>query len=353
MVLSDRQRRSLLRFDAGGRLLGEWGPKLSGSEVVLGEPAGLAPRADHISVLDRGNPSILRLDAATGQPLLVISLEPFGPYGLNGLAEDASGNLLAADTGRNRLLVFGPSGRFLREVGRGGTGLGEFTQPMALAFAPDGGLFVADWENARVERWETAGWTATGAWATGYRPFGVAVGKLGRVFVPNSDRGLIQVFTPDGTLLGELGGASSPALPLRAPRQLAFGPPQGNGLYVLGQEGVVRLDLGDTPPPPQGGGSGSEVESAALAALATVAGLGALLIAWRQRRPARAVGSIGSVGSVGVGPVVGAAAGRPAGLHAVDGAEGQQQQAQANQDGVLADQAEREQQAGQQHHQAE
>ena len=118
LVVTDRRRRSVLRFDHGGRPLGEWGPEL-GSGLTLAEPAGVAVDRDRYYELDRGTPRIVRLDA-DGRPEGAISLEPYGTYGPNGLAVDATGAVYAADTRRNRVLVFTPSGQLVRELGRGG-----------------------------------------------------------------------------------------------------------------------------------------------------------------------------------------------------------------------------------------
>src|SRR5919201_941911 len=41
LVVTDRRRRSVLRFDPGGRPLSEWGPEL-GPGLALAEPAGVA-----------------------------------------------------------------------------------------------------------------------------------------------------------------------------------------------------------------------------------------------------------------------------------------------------------------------
>ena len=106
---------------------------------------------------------------------------------MNGLAADLAGNLYAADTGRNRILVLSPIGQVLREVGHGGADLGGLTQPWMVAFAPDASMFVADWENSRIEAWNTR-FEATDAWSTGFHPAGVAVDQVGRIFVPDTER---------------------------------------------------------------------------------------------------------------------------------------------------------------------
>lgn len=331
LVVSDRQRRSVLRFDPAGQLLSEWGPRYG--DLMIDEPAGVAARGNRYYVLDRGTPRLFSFDV-NGTPQGFVDLADLSPYGLNGLAIDPSGNLFAADTGRNRLLVFNPRGGYTRDLGRTGSGLGEFTQPMGLAFAPDGSFVVADWENARVERWD-AGLNATDAWEPGFRPYGVAVDELGRVYVPDPTRERVEVFTPDGTKLGELGGPGEP-IDVSEPRQVASAPPGTPSVYVLGTDGVARVDLQNGPPPPP---QSQSVDVVSLTIIGLLVGVVALAILARRRRAA----------SVEV-----SAFDRPVGLGAKDGAQCEQQQAHPDQGAVLvAHEADREQQPRQQNHQAE
>ena len=273
LVVSDAGRASILRFDPAGQLLSEWGPPLAGAQ--LNEPAGVAVFGGSYFVLDRGTPRIFKLDV-TGQPQAVLDLQPLSPYGLNGLAVDQAGNLYAADTGRNRILVFSPTGELLKQVGRAGNDLGGFTQPMMLAFAPDSAFFVADWENGRIERFNPSpSYDATDAWSLGFRPFGVAVDRSGRVYAPDSEHGRVEAYTPQGASLGEL------AVNV-APKQVAVAP-GGTSLYVLGTDGVDRIDLANTPPPPQGSSDFSDLLSV-LALLLMVLLVVLAVMSRRQRR---------------------------------------------------------------------
>ena len=318
LVVTDAQRASVLRFDPTGHLLTEWGPQLG--SVQLNEPAGVAVFGDSYYVMDRGTPRIFRLDS-NGQPQAMLDLESLSTYGLNGLAVDASGNIYAADTGRNRILVFSPSGQLIKQVGHGGSDLGGFTQPMMLAFGPDASFYVADWENNRIERFSSS-FDATDAWTIGFHAFGLAVDQVGRVYAPDFDHRRVEVYTPRGDSLGELGGPSSPIIDI-APKQLASAPGQSS-MYVLGSDAIQRIDLADTPPPPQSGpASGDLISIAAILLIVVVVALA--IAARRQRRSFDAT------------------AGGKVRLHAVDGTQRQEQQAQSNQDLLIAHQSQREQ----------
>jgi DNA-binding beta-propeller fold protein YncE len=284
LLVADRQRQSVLRFDASGHLLAEWGPRLS-EDVAIDEPAGIATDGETVYVLDRGRPRLLVLDM-NGALRDTISLESLGTYGLNGLALDEHGNVYAADTGRNRILVFSPQGTLLRQIGGSGSNLGQFTQPMALAFAPDGGYVVADWENSRIQRFDPAH-AATDAWQTGFRPFGVAVDPSGRVFAPDTDRRRVLVYTQRGGQLAELGGPGGPSIDV-APRQVAASSAEPRALYVLGGQGVVRVDLEDVAAP-AGAQAGDEVDLLSPLLLLLLAAVPvAALISRRRGRSARA-----------------------------------------------------------------
>ncbi|HEX8969577.1 MAG TPA: NHL repeat-containing protein, partial [Chloroflexota bacterium] len=242
----------------------------------------------------------------------------------NGLAVDANDNVYAADTGRNRILVFSPAGRLMSQVGHGGTDLGGFTQPMMLAFGPDGSLFVADWENGRITRW-AADLVATDAWSTGFRPFGVAVDQSGRVFVPDTEHRRVEAYSPRGEPLGEMGGPGSPIIDV-TPKQVAV-PRRGGqtALYVLGSDGIQRLDLEDTPAPPP---SSADTDVFGVVAMALMLALLGLAVALRRRRRSAAL--------------LGAPPGRPVRLHAENGAESQYQQPCTDQNLLLAHEPERE-----------
>ena len=62
-----------------------------------------------------------------------------GPWGV---AVDASGNVIVAETGNHRIQVFDSSGDFLREWGSPGSGDGQFS--VGVAVDASGNVIVAD-----------------------------------------------------------------------------------------------------------------------------------------------------------------------------------------------------------------
>ncbi|HEV7663368.1 MAG TPA: NHL repeat-containing protein [Chloroflexota bacterium] len=314
LVISDAKRRVVMRFDPSGHLLSEWGPNLG--TAILDEPAGVAVSGDSFFVIDRGTPRIFRLDTS-GHVVATLALDQFGTYGLNGLTVDPTGNLYAADTGRNRILMLSPTGALLKTIGRPGADLGGLTQPMMSAFGPDGSLFVADWENNRIARWN-ASFEAVDAWSIGFHAFGVAVDPAGRLFVPDSDKRRVVAFTARGATLGEFGVPGSPPIEV-VPKQVALAGGDRPSLYVLGGDGVQRLDLENTAAPPQ---SSLDVDYVSLLVIALL--IAVVVAAVLSRRGRRGTALLGSTFD------------RPIGLDAKNGAQRQDQETGTDQDLLIA-----------------
>lgn len=73
-------------------------------------------------------------------------------YTVTSVAEDAQGRFFVANFGDKRILVFDSAGTYLRTIGRGGRGPGEFTAPRALAPVGEDGLLVLDLVPGRISR---------------------------------------------------------------------------------------------------------------------------------------------------------------------------------------------------------
>lgn len=58
------------------------------------------------------------------------------------LSVDAAGNLYVRDMGNRRVMMYDPSGKFVRQIGRQGQGPGEYVYPSDVFFGPDGNPIV-------------------------------------------------------------------------------------------------------------------------------------------------------------------------------------------------------------------
>lgn len=188
-----------------------------------------------------------------------------------GLDVDAAGQLYVADIGLKAVMVYGPDRRFLRrlggdrwfsrlasvtvdpagkrvyavdiggvssehhrvrvfdavsgahiaDIGRRGSGPGEFNLPRDLAIGLDGRLYVVDGGNFRVVVFDRDGryLQAFGSVGKQYgqfaRPKEIAVDREGNVYVVDTAFGNFQIFSPEGELLLFVGSRSERDGPAR------------------------------------------------------------------------------------------------------------------------------------------
>ena len=117
-----------------------------------------------------------------------------------GVAVDASGNVWVADYGNNRIQKFDSSGSFLSKWGSYGTGDGQFDSPIGVAVDASGTVYVAELYNHRIQKFDSNGTFLAkwGTWGSGDgqfdRPRGVAVDASGNVYVADTYNHRIQKF---------------------------------------------------------------------------------------------------------------------------------------------------------------
>ena len=147
-----------------------------------------------------------------------------------GAAVDAKGNIYIADTGNNRIEIFGPDGTLIRAVGSFGGGDGQFNEPRGIAVDGQSNIYVTDTWNARVVKLDSNG-TFLKAWGTGndlgsgrratmtdrteagnaaaplgfYGPRGIAVDAEGNVYIADTGNKRIVVTDSEGTFLYQWG----------------------------------------------------------------------------------------------------------------------------------------------------
>lgn len=238
--------------------LGAWGAEgvVAGSFV---KPRGLAVGADgEVYCVDMTG----RVQAFSPDGVYRASwMLPETKIGLpEGLAVDREGRLLVADTHYNRVLCFARSfdGQIAFSFGQEGTGPGEFTYPLAVAVAPDGSIFVAEYggRNDRVQKFSPQGRYLTGWGSFGegpgqfQRPSGIACDSKGFVYVADAVNHRVQKFDADGRLVGIFGSSGkdwSALGQLHYPYDVAVGP--GDSVYVVeyGGDRLQRLTATGDP----------------------------------------------------------------------------------------------------------
>jgi hypothetical protein len=165
-----------------------------------------SPSASGFAIPVYGPQSITHLTAAwstAGGPATLFGPPEVGP----------DGRIWAASSVDNAFRILTPTGKLSETWGSPGSGNGQFNFSVngenagAIAFAPDGGFWVADTGNFRVQRFDKdrkflGAWgrfgSADGEFAF---PSDISVDTVGNVFVADDKRHVIQVFSSDGAYI--------------------------------------------------------------------------------------------------------------------------------------------------------
>jgi sugar lactone lactonase YvrE len=218
---------SLPDGEAGGsapRFLLAWGREGHGPGE-FSSPIGIAVSAkDEIYVTDVNNARLQKF-TADGTYLGGFDLpwdRPSRRFVMTGgIAVDTQGTIYLSLMGQHRVAVYTDDGRLVRDIGRHGSGDGEFDGPGGLVLAPDGTLYVADQLNHRVQRFTVEGrflarWGAFGAAAGQFGagegprsrfggPHFLARDSQGRIYTTEGVLGRVQQFTAEGRPLAAWG----------------------------------------------------------------------------------------------------------------------------------------------------
>lgn len=157
--------------------------------------------------------SDLIFDAAQAEPILMNAPRA--------MAFAPDGTLYVADSRNHRVLRLDQQGNILNEWGTYADGVsvpvgeGTFNEPWGIAVGPDGSVYVTDTWNHRVQKFTAEGrfLKAWGSFGQGeeptyfYGPRGLAVDAGGRVYVTDTGNKRIVVFDKDGNFITEFGSA--------------------------------------------------------------------------------------------------------------------------------------------------
>ncbi len=205
----------------------------------------LADLTDRIQVFDRD-----------GQYLRGWRTPDFNVDGPSGLTVDRDGRLLVADTHFYRVLVFSEAGELLFQIGDGvqGTTPGRFGYPTDVVIDRGGNFYVAEYgDNDRIQVFDPHGKWLRQWGGHGYepgeflKPRALAIDERDRLFVADSCNHRIQVFDTQGKLLNLWGSRGDKPGQMCFPYDLAIGP--DHHLYVCeyGNHRVQKFTLDGEP----------------------------------------------------------------------------------------------------------
>jgi outer membrane protein assembly factor BamB len=301
VYVADDANHRVQVFDAQGGFLTAWGDEGSGDGQFEHAASVEVDGDGNVYVADIGNGRIQKFrplpplapapaaaatstnDAAVAAPAEVVWRTTGGPEPLtftSALAFDPEGNLWVSDGGRNRFQIFAADGTFLETWGEGGSGDGQFNfrrsaddSIAGLAFAADGGFYVADAHNFRVQQFDAERnfVRAWGSFGTGdgqfVEPIGVNIDAAGNVYVIDDRRDVVQKFDGEGHFLLAFGGHGTEEGQINAAGWGAIDAQgnlwvadSGNRLQQFAPDGTFRQSIGSS-----GAGDGQLHEPQAVA----------------------------------------------------------------------------------------
>ena len=159
----------LIVFDNKGKYLRSWG------KGVFGNPHGLrVDRAGFVWITDNGDHQVMKF---TKEGKLLLTLGIKGKAGTDSktfnrptdIAFAKNGDFYVSDGyGNSRVVKFSKDGKYLLDWGKKGTKPGEFNTPHSVALDSKGTVYVSDRENNRIQIFDPNGkflrqWTHLGA----------------------------------------------------------------------------------------------------------------------------------------------------------------------------------------------
>ena len=230
LYIPDEWLNRISQFSKDGEYLGKWEERPGAGDGELDRPSGMVFDTDeNLYIVDSGNNRVQKF-TKDGKFLSKWGTAGDGDGEFNmpwGIAIDSHGDIYIADWRNDRIQKFSPDGQFLMKFGSSGSGEGQFDRPTGVAVDRDGVIYVADWLNDRLQVFDSEGnfvavktgeatvskWgkdkldANSEMWGERERaqgleremdfwgPTGVTVDDDGRVFIPESARNRIQVYT--------------------------------------------------------------------------------------------------------------------------------------------------------------
>ncbi|WP_240911470.1 NHL repeat-containing protein [Paludisphaera soli] len=205
LLVADTHFYRILVYDAEGKLLFQIGDGVQGTEPGrFGYPTDVViDRAGNFYVSEYGENDRIQVFSPEGK-----WLRQWGGHGYEpgeflrprAMAIDEADRIYVADSCNHRIQVFDVEGNLLRAWGTRGAGPGQMSYPYDLSLTPDGNLIVCEYGNSRVQKFTREG-EPLAIWGRAGRghgelnnPWALAVDSQGEVSVIDSNNHRVQRF---------------------------------------------------------------------------------------------------------------------------------------------------------------
>ncbi|NMG32553.1 6-bladed beta-propeller [Aromatoleum evansii] len=209
LYVADATQKMIFIYDRDGKFLRKIGGKELFDRIssVTVDPAGKQIYVVDIGGVKSENHRVRVFDTATGRHVMDIGKRGTGPGEFNlprDMAIGLDGRLYVVDGGNFRIQVFNADGSYRESFGTVGRQLGNFARPKEIATDAGGNLYVADAAFGNFQIFNPEGEllmyignrSERGGPAQYILPSGIAVDEDGRVFFVDQWFAKIDVFRP-------------------------------------------------------------------------------------------------------------------------------------------------------------
>ena len=154
IFVADTKNHRIQQFTTDGEFLSSFGVFGPGNGRIK-TPVDVALGENYIYVSDPGN---YKIEKYNYEGISVASFDyNLGGYPIrpNGLTVDPDGNIYLTDSYKQRIIKLDPEGNTLKIFGGVGNDKGQFTEPKDIVLDDRGYLFVTDFANNRIQKFET------------------------------------------------------------------------------------------------------------------------------------------------------------------------------------------------------
>lgn len=215
-------------FTSSGAYIATWGRTGVGNDHFI-SPNSITLANGNVYVANEGAETVDEF-SSTGTHLAQFGNGSYGsasnelsnPFGA---AVDSEGNVYISDTDNNRIVVYSATGGTSTWGSYGiswsyydssyNHNPGKFNEPMGIAIGKNGNIYVADYQNSRIQEFSPGGtfitqWGGYGSGNTQFEyPRGLAIDSSGNVYVVDEIAARVQEFTSDGTYITQWGSVGT------------------------------------------------------------------------------------------------------------------------------------------------
>ena len=252
IYVSDSVNRAVMVFDIPARKVYTAGDAEGDGQIY--KPLGLdLDRHGNLYVADATRKAILAYDPQGKYRMSIVGKDLFDR--LSSVTVDQDGErILVVDIGgvsseNHRVRIFdAKTGKHLFDIGKRGSGPGEFNLPRDVAIGKDKRIYVVDGGNFRVQVFDWNGkfikeFGSIGKQLGNFaRPKEIATDKQGNVYVVDTAFGNFQIFDPEGELLMFIGDRNERDLPAKYMLPSGIAVDEDGRVYFVDQW-FKRLDV--------------------------------------------------------------------------------------------------------------